>query len=138
LLVNDDNTPVVNKNWFECFGLAKAMSVKYGKKITMIPVKTAEKLCKTDKAFKALLVKYWIYNAEIFKEGDKSVLKIDKIPWYENGLTSVWSRAHAHAPSYWHDYGVVAFLVGKGKGDWDEENKCCSLKRIKQKEAGRK
>jgi len=125
LLVNDDNSPVTNKNWFEQFGLAKAMSVKYGKKITLIPVKTAEKLCKTDKAFKQMMAEYWIHNAEIFKEGDKTVLKIDNDPWYEDGLTSVGSdwnsdggcfSAAAGRPSRRYGDGVVAFLVS-AKGD---------------------
>ncbi|MFH0817041.1 MAG: hypothetical protein V1909_00225 [Candidatus Micrarchaeota archaeon] len=129
LLTDDEGRPITNKTWFECFGLAKAMSVRYGKKIEMIPVKVAEKLCQTDKAFKSMMVKYWIHNAEIMKvcknneELKKKLgLKTKSVYQWSNdeGLSSVWSdwyadegcfTAYASRPSNRTDAGVCAFLV---------------------------
>jgi len=120
LLVDYEGNPITDKTWWECYALAKEMSVRTGKKLSMIPVKLAEKLCNTDKVFKQMMEKYWIHNAELFKEGDKKVMKIDKYPLYEGGLASVGSdwgtdegcfAAGAYRPSTRDDYGVVAFLV---------------------------
>jgi hypothetical protein len=134
LLVNDDNTPVVNKNWYECYGLAKALSTQYGKKIEMIPVREAERLCSKDCRFKKLLTKYWIHNAEIMKACNNSEelrkklkLKTKNVcQWSdEDGVSSVGSRwlsdggcfyAYAYWPSRRADRGVAAFLVRSIKG----------------------
>jgi len=134
LLVNDNDTPVTKKNWFECYGLAKEWSIRSGKNLTLIPVKTAEKLCQTDKKFKAMMVKYWIHNAEIMKScknheelRKKLGLKTKYVYQWSNddGISSVgsdWNSdggcfdADAGRPSHGNDDGVVAFLVS-AKGD---------------------
>jgi len=133
LLTDDQGKPIVNKTWWETYDLAMEMSVRTGRKLTLIPVKTAEKLCKTDKAFKKMMIKYWIWNAEIMKackntEELRKKLGLKTKYVYQlsddNGLSSVWSgwysvggcfAAHAHRPSDRDDNGVVAFLVKKEK-----------------------
>ena len=67
LLTDDQGKLITNKTWWETYTLAKEMSVRTGKNLTLIPVKIAEKFCKTDKAFKAMMIKYWIWNAEIME-----------------------------------------------------------------------
>jgi sucrose-6-phosphate hydrolase SacC (GH32 family) len=127
LLVNDDNTPVTNKTWHECYSLAKEWSVRSGKNLTMIPVREAEKLCSKDRKFKKLLTDYWIHNAEIMKscKNNEELMKKLRLKtksvyqWSnENGVSSVRSdwdsddgcfRARAYLPSGRADYGVAAF-----------------------------
>jgi hypothetical protein len=129
LLTDDVGTPVRNKTWWETDALAREMSERFNKRLTLIPVKTAEILCKTDEAFKEMMVKYWIWNAETMKTcknteelKKKLGLKTTHVYQWSNddGISSVRSAwdsgggcfdANADRPSYWDDYGVVAFLV---------------------------
>ena len=130
LLTDDVGTPITNKTWHETDALAREMSERFNKRLTLIPVKTAEILCKTDEAFKEMMVKYWIWNAEIMKtckntEELKKKLGLKTTHVYQrndDGISSVRSRwdsdegcfyAGAYRPSHWYDHGVVAFLVVK-------------------------
>jgi len=131
LLTDDQGKLITNKTWWETYALAKEMSVRTGKNLTLIPVKTAEHLCKTDKAFKEMMAKYWIWNAEIIKSCKnteelkrKLGLKTNSIYQWSNddGISSVRSLWHsdegcfdalANRPSNRNDDGVVAFLVVK-------------------------
>ena len=139
LVVDDKNELIKNLNFWETYALAKEMSVRTGKNLTLIPVKTAEHLCKTDKAFKEMMAKYWIWNAEIIKScknneelRKKLGLKTTHVyQWNDdNGISSVGSdwysdegcfNAAADRPSHRDDFGVVAFLV-------DPENKPHQIK----------
>lgn len=127
LLVDDEGKPVTGKNWYEQRGLAEALSLRYKKKIAMMPVKKAYRLCKTSKAFKKLMEEHWIHNAEIFtKKGDlKKLLNLPKDAWiwgmyFEDGLSSVrssWSRgegcfaADSYGPSARSSNGLAVFEV---------------------------
>ena len=131
LLTDDVGNPITNKTWHETDALAREMSERFNKRLTLIPVKTAEILCKTDEAFKEMMIKYWIWNAETMKTCKnteelkrKLGLKTNSIYQWSNddGISSVRSywysdegcfRALAHRPSSRADNGVVAFLVVK-------------------------
>jgi len=139
LLTDDVGNPITNKTWHETDALAREMSERFNKRLTLIPVKTAEILCKTDEAFKEMMVKYWIWNAETMKtckntEELKKKLGLETKYVYQrsndDGISSVWSlwnsfegcfNAAANRPSDGHDNGVVAFLV-------DPENKPHQIK----------
>ena len=131
LLTDDQGKLITNKTWWETYTLAKEMSVRTGKNLTLIPVKTAERLCKTDNAFKEMMAKYWIWNAEIMKscKNNKELkkklgLKTTHVCQWSNddGISSVWSHwysdvgcfyADALRPSHRTGDGVLAFLVVK-------------------------
>ena len=133
LLTDDVGNPITNKTWHETDALAREMSERFNKRLTLIPVKTAEILCKTDEAFKAMMIKYWIWNAEIMKackNGEelkrKLGLKTTHVDQWndDTDISSVWSSwnsdegcfdAVAYRPSRRNDYGVVAFLVDENK-----------------------
>ena len=139
LLTDDVGNPITNKTWHETDALAREMSERFNKRLTLIPVKTAEILCKTDEAFKEMMIKYWIWNAETMKacknteELEKKLgLKTNSIYQWSNddGISSVrstWNSdegcfyALAYRPSNRLDDGVVAFLV-------DPENKPHQIK----------